>query len=450
LATVGGRATAGENRGPSATDYGSIQEAVDANPAEMVFVPSGGYEIDQRIRITADGGGLFGPGRIVQTNPAEPILDLRDASNLRIRDLTLARPPDKADTFEEAVRVTGCRDVVLENLQVVDNRSKAGGIYILGGTGVDVIHCRIHNYMRIAVDDRTGGSENRHWGYAFRCIDGTGIIVKESTGTLLEGNRIVEGRLLPTPEIQKQHELGRFVKRSDRRGDLVSEETWNAGYVRNWHQGSAILVGQSCDCTRVLGNYIENAAQGIDIHSDHVTVSNNIVNNAFMGMKAMHGSRNVIVTGNQFSKNDLWAIGLMPGTASHAGSEATADSPARGPNVDGGSIIANNVITDFGYGSAHWIWGKPEDSYDGCFPIRLDAGQTPQDPPLRDVIIQGNLVYDTGRDRVVVDGVLQPQPPRYRYAVFINPRPNGPTDVHFANNLFHPGVDGVSNVELDP
>ena len=31
----------------------------------------------------------------------------------------------------------------------------------------------------------------------------------------------------------------------------------------------------------------------------------------------MHGSRNVIITGNQFTKNDLWAIGLMPGAASH-------------------------------------------------------------------------------------------------------------------------------------
>jgi hypothetical protein len=52
------------------------------------------------------------------------------------------------------------------------------------------------------------------------------------------------------------------------------------------------------DCTRLLGNHIENAVQGIDLHCDHVIVSNNIVTNAFIGMKAMHGSRNVLISGN--------------------------------------------------------------------------------------------------------------------------------------------------------
>ena len=78
-----------------------------------------------------------------------------------------------------------------------------------------------------------------------------------------------------------------------------------------------------------------------------------------MGMKAMHGSRNVIITGNQFVKNSLWAIGLMPGAASHEG------------NTDGGSIIAHNLISDFGHGDAHWIWG------DERSPFKFDTGQEP-------------------------------------------------------------------------
>ncbi len=118
-----------------------------------------------------------------------------------------------------------------------------------------------------------------------------------------------------------------------------------------------------------MGNHIENAAQGIDLHSDHVIVANNIVTNSFVGMKAMHGSRNVIITGNQFSRNDLWAIGMMPGTAAHP----AADGKPETDNSDGGSIIANNIISDFGRGHAQWIWGTRN------APLKFDTGQEADD-----------------------------------------------------------------------
>ena len=434
----------------SVRSHASIQEAVDRNPGQVLYVPSGDHEISRRIRITQDGSGLVGPGRIIQTNPAEPIIDVRDARDVELRDLTLTRPQGKQDTFEEAVRVEDCRDVRLDNLRVLNNRTKSGCIYVLNCEAVDVVDCRVRNYMRIAIDDRTRSEgENSDWGYAFNCIDGTGIIVKGSFDTLLRGNRVVEEELLPTPEVKEKFKLGQFVKRADRKGELVSQDVWDKGYVNNWHQGSAILVSNQCKRTRLLGNHVQNAAQGIDIHSDQVIISNNVVDNAFMGMKAMHGSRNVIITNNQFSRNDLWAIGLMPGVASHPGIPATADSPAQPPNVDGGSIVSGNVICDFGYGSSHWIWGRPDDRHDGCFPIRLDAGQKPDEPPLTDVLVQGNTIYDTGKDRIVEDGQLKSAGPRYRYAVFIHPGETGPREIRFADNIFHPGVDGVSNRELE-
>ena len=171
------------------------------------------------------------------------------------------------------------------------------------------------------------------------------------------------------------------------------------------------------DRFRILGNHIENAAQGIDLHCDHVVVANNVVLNSFMGLKAMHGSRNILIIGNQFTKNSLWAIGLMPGAAAHA------------TNSDGGSIIANNIISDFGHGDAHWIWGNDRS------PFRFSAGQEPDDPPLRDVIVQGNLVWNNGN-------------PRYSFAVILEGGPNAPSGIHFSNNLFPTGTQGVSNVEL--
>ena len=101
----------------------------------------------------------------------------------------------------------------------------------------------------------------------------------------------------------------------------------------------------------------------------------------------------------------------MPGAASHAAQPGQEAQPAVHDNGDGGSIIAHNIISQFGYGYAHWIWGS-----DGT-PLRFNAGQQPDDPPLSEVIVQGNLAYDTGRDRLAANGQASTESPRYGYAV---------------------------------
>jgi parallel beta helix pectate lyase-like protein len=420
----------GSDIGPSAADHTSIQSALDANPGQIVFLPSGDYEISEKIRIRTDHSGLWGPGRIVQTNPDQPILEIEGVSGVRIRDLTLTRPDDRNETPCEGVLALQCRDLVLEGLRVIDNRTRSGAIVVRECQAAEIRNCLVQNYMRISIDDRTNSDD---WGYAFHCIDGSGIVVKHSTGTLIQGNRVVEEHLLPTPEIKEEYQLGEFVKKNAVKGTIISQKVWDEEYVNNWHQGSAIIVTspEVSDYTRIVGNSIENAAQGIDIHSDHVIIAQNIVNNAFMGMKAMHGSRNVLVIGNQFSKNDLWSIGMMPGASSHAGSPALPRQDAVPANVDGGSIIANNIISDFGYGHAHWIWG------DDGIPIKFDRGQKPENPPLADVVVQGNVVYDTGR--------AEGTEPRYRYAVLV---PSEVKRIRFSGNIFHPGREGVSNMLL--
>lgn len=402
----------------SSADFPSIQAAIDAHPGRMVFVPAGDHHITEKIRLRGDRCGLYGPGRIIQENPGQPIIEVEDASGAVIRDLTLTRPEKAAETDCEGLLAIRCRDLVVENVTVVDNRSRAASISLRECQDARVSRCLVRNYMRVSIDDRTGSAD---WGYAFRCTDGTGIGLSYSRGSLIEGNRVVEERLKPTPEIKKAHGLGDFTQKNATRGGIVNPATWEAGYTDNWQQGSAIIVTapKTADLTRVLGNHIENAAQGIDLHGDHVIVAHNIVANAFIGMKAMHGSRNVLITGNQFIRNSLWAIGLMPGAG------------ADGENVDGGSVIANNLISDFGHGDAHWIWGRERS------PFKFDEGQQPDDPPLSDVLIQGNLIHVHGE-------------PRYRYAVVIAGGPKGPRGLHFSQNVFPPGSGGVSNVDLPP
>lgn len=407
-----------KNREISVANYPSIQAAVDANPGKLVYVPPGDYLISDKIRLSSDRSGVFGPGRIIQQNPSEPIIEIETAAGIEVRDLTLTRPEGKTETNNEGVLAINCADLVIENVRVINNCTRSAVISVRECRGTRISRCLVRNYMRVTIDDRTADA---NWGYAFNCTDGTGIAVNGSTGTLIESNRVIEENLLPTQEIKKQHKLGDWVKKNPTKGLLMNQQVWDAAYSNNWQQGSAIIVTapEVSDQTRILGNHIENAAQGIDLHCDHVIVANNIIANAFIGMKAMHGSRNVLITGNQFVKNSLWAIGLMPGVSSHTN------------NTDGGSIISNNIVSDFGHGDAHWVWGSEHS------PIRFDHGQEPEDPPLTDVIVQGNMLHSVGA-------------PRYRFAVRIEGEPNAPRGLHFSGNLFTPGTGGMSNAELKP
>jgi hypothetical protein len=430
---------------PSAADYPSIQAALDANPGQVVAVPPGDYALGEAIAIRHSGSGLCGPGRLIQSNAHAALIVVRGAQDVRLCDLTLTRPPERAESSASAITAVDCDGLSLENLRVLDNRSAAAGIRLQRCRHCEVVRCLLRNYMTVSVDDRTASP---HYGYAFHCIDGTAIAVSSCKDVLLQGNRILEKSLRPTRQTKDRHQLGRFSRRAPTKGSLISQETWEAGYVNNWHQGSAILVTgpEETAYVRLLDNHIENAAQGIDVHADHVTVSGNFVINSFIGIKAMHGSRHVLIANNQFIRNDLWSIGLMPGAASHGPVPGNGESPRRAPNVDGGSLIANNIISEFGYGDSHWIWDPEQHT---CAPILLDRGQEADDPPLRDVVVTGNVVYDFGRRDAAADGGPKREPPRYRFAVYVNPDASGPQGLLFGNNLLHAGTEGVSNVELE-
>jgi len=436
----------------SVAGYASIQDAIDHNPGRVLYVPAGDYAISTPIKISSANSGLWGPGRIVQSDPDAAVIEAVNAPGVQLRDLTLTRAEGRQESTREALLLTKCTEAVVADVRVLDNWANSYAISLDECPRSVVRDCLVRNYSRIAIDDRTKTS---FLGYAFRCINGTGISIKNTAGAMIVHNRIIETRLLPTPETKAKYQLGKFTKKTAKRGWHTTQEMWDSGYFNGWHQGAAIVInnGETADFIQIIGNYIENAAQGIDVHADHVILANNIINDAFIGMKAVHGSRNVLIVGNQFSRNDLWSIGLMPGTASHPAGQIVELSGGRksgsGANNDGASIIANNIISDFGYGMEHWNWSIDTG---GMAPIRLGApmfgekGKLPE----RDVLVQGNIIYDTGRDEVLVDGKPQVEPPRYKFAVKFAEGKNQPQHIHFADNLFSPGTEGVANGPLSP
>lgn len=201
------------------------------------------------------------------------------------------------------------------------------------------------------------------------------------------------------------------------------------------------------------GNYLENCAQGIDLHCDRALVTHNTVNGGMIGIKAMHGSRHLVIAENILNRVDLWGIMLGPGAASHHAEPATEGRAARPANTDGAVRVVGNLISDYGYGNEYWNWGG-DVGVSSSFALRIDRGQLASNPPISDVLVQGNIVTDPGKDGVLVDGKLTNPKPRYRHAFYIElPKPGEPDgrypkNIHVLDNLFEPGTDGVANVPL--
>jgi hypothetical protein len=427
---------------PSVSEYGSIQEAVDKNPGKVVYVPSGDHSIDRAILLTKEGSGLFGPGRIVQTSTAENIITVESAKDIRIQDLTLTRPEGARDTDWAAINIERSEGIEVSGIRIFENRSPRGCIVVDSCHEVRVNDCAIRNYKTMTIDDRTHNSEL--YGYAFRSVDGTGIKVLRSKGIEITGNRIIEDRYLPTKEVRDEHKLGDLTVKPEKPGRLMDRDIFDSGYTNNWHQGAAVQVSGPEVSERVIlrGNYYENAAQGMDIHADHVVIANNIVYRAMIGMKAMHGSKNVLIDGNHFTHCDLWSLLLMPGALSHGEQPEAEAEESKLPNVDGGTIVSNNLFSNSGEGGQFWNWAERRAEYPELNVIAILFGQLEENPPLRTVLITGNLVYNAAKES-------ENGETKYTYALYMEEdRQPAPVDVKIVNNHFEPGRKGVSNIEI--
>ena len=139
----------------SVAAYPSIQTAVDANPGRSVYVPAGDYPITAKIRLRTDGSGLVGPGRIIQQAADQPIIEVEDCNGAEIRDLSLTRPEGKQETTSEGILALKCHDLVLGNVRIIDNRTRASAIELRDCHGARISRCLVRNYTRVTVDDRT-------------------------------------------------------------------------------------------------------------------------------------------------------------------------------------------------------------------------------------------------------------------------------------------------------
>jgi len=438
----------GQPKPVDASAYPSLQAAIDANPGRQIQLPTTEYVINTALRITRDNTELFGPARIVQSNPREPMVRIDHAKSVRLSGLTFTRSAGNQDTDQNGIEILDSSDVEISQVRVSENHTRAS-IYARSSADVTVQGCVIVNYKGITVDDRTASPL---YGYAFKAIDGSGIQFRDVDGVVIRDNRIQEFRFLPTRAIRDHYDLGTLTVVPEVPGQLGDPDIMANKYTNNWHQGAGIQVTGPMVSKRVIlsGNYIENAAQGMDVHADNVIVSGNIISHAMIGYKSMHGAKNVLLDGNQFNYVDLWGILLMPGAASHVSSNAGTDGKPEVENTDGGHIVSNNIFSNFGFGEQHWNWADRKSAYPERNVIAILFGQVPENPPIRNVLITGNQVYDSGRDTVLLDGKWVQAEPRYHYALYVEQvRQPAPVNVQVHGNLFDAGFEGVTNIPAD-
>jgi hypothetical protein len=337
----------------SVTNPISIQDEIDRNPGRTIVIPPGDYEINAALVIRSNGTVFCGTGRIIQTNADVPIIQIAKLSDVTIRDVTLMRRESVAETNYQGVNVASCDRLTLQSLKILNNRTKSSAIRLETCRNCRIQDCYILNYKRVTIEDRSKDPRN---GYAFRCVDGTGIHVTKSVGTMILNNQIIERNLLPTKEIMQQFHLGELVEgeRPTKFGIFGKSFEKNHG-TKTWHQGAAIAVTKADESsfTRISGNYLENSAQGIDNQGDNYFCTENIVNCGMMGMKALHGSCNGIVAGNIFSHVDNWGIMLGSGAASYAAAPPH-DQRAKSATT---TATSSSAITLLATSDADWNFG---------------------------------------------------------------------------------------------
>jgi hypothetical protein len=425
----------------------SLQEQLDASPGTPLHLPAGEYRLTEPLVFKTSGSGLFGEGTIIQTNDDADIIQVVGADHVRLEGITLLRENPRFEKSARAIWAEGSSFLTVRNVTVRGNRASPTTVLLNECHYSTVEGCTIIDYKTVTIDDRMKDDLYR---YAFRAIDGHGIIVRHSSGTRLIRNRIIETSLRPTEAVMREHDLGRIVDRAPELGPLASYGV-KEGFAFIWHQGAGIGVqGPSRTAlTLIEGNYIENAAQALDVHSDFMIVTNNHITTCYTGIKVFHGSRGVIISNNIIHRPAKYGIMLRPGSGSWSPTAPQIDALARGENVQRGLIIANNLITDMGYDDEHWRLWNDDPTETSPVGIKVGTGPLPSNPRFRDLILQGNLIHDHGQDGILIDGTIVQPPPRYKWAIWFDEE--WPVEnVRMSGNIFHAGEKGVSNLPIAP
>ncbi len=111
---------------PEVSSYPDLQAAVDANPGKVLHLPAGDYVISRKLVLKGDGAGLSGPGRIIQTDPGQAIVEVNGLKDVTIREVTLTRAKDRTESTQHGLDARNCAHLHVDGVKVIENRAATG------------------------------------------------------------------------------------------------------------------------------------------------------------------------------------------------------------------------------------------------------------------------------------------------------------------------------------
>lgn len=337
-----------------ADDTAAIQQALDAGKG-VVELPAGRYRLTATLRVPSKSG-LRGPGTLYMEADATTLMNADEATSLTDIRLDGFRVEKQfvMNSVHDGIRIVGARNVVIDGVEVT-GISCCYGISLERCENFAIRNCYIHDFKSDWTERKLPGG---------RSLDSLGIHLRYSKWGQVTGNRIENLN--------------------------VSEASANAMA----YQTDGINPGW-CSQLVIANNIIRNVGEGIDlVHCESTAVTGNAIDTCWhFGIKVIHGSRLVTLTGNTIRDASLAGMSLYFGGSNNGESYG---------NVVNGNTIANTgAITRAEDASAKGIWrGWPT-----CG-IEIVNDNQPNNS-VHDYVITGNVICDDQSSATCQYGVIE-------------------------------------------
>lgn len=334
------------------SDSAALAVAVE-DYAELYF-PPGTYELAETVYLPSNLR-LIGANResvIIKLAADTVAFRITGKRNVEISNMTLERPLDYQNSTEEMVFVyDGCVDIHLNQLRVVNQRSRGAAFSIIDSYNCAVTECVFQDVQLVFLEDGA-------WQ-----VYGSAISWAACTGVLVEDCVVTESR------------------------DMVAEWLAKPAAQRgkyNWYQAGAFQVSH-CINAVVRNNHVTTSGNGIDMGGTaSALVEGNVLDQCHeAGIKLVNGSNGQTIRQNRVTRCGIAGIWLSAGSQNFSSRD---------------NLVEDNIIGQIGQG----IGGN--NYWDSWFYETVPAGihllySLTSSQRLRSNTITGNRFYETGSMR---------------------------------------------------
>ncbi len=338
-------------------DSSAVQSALDTGV--VIDLAGGTFRISRTMNLV-DGGGIQGPGRIIQgfdlTPPSSPISThaaVSGAGNQVLLQNFQIQKPVANGSYTNGIVLTQGQGMVLKDLDI-SGYSARYGIHLIEVSNFEISGCHIHDFVMNTTADMIEDSP-------------AGIRITRSQEGIVSGNRVLN------------IEVGSVGRESI---SPIRPEYGEQGYQ------SDCMTLQECSRVIVDGNVCQTTGEGVDLLlSKHCILSNNVISDTWhvgvkmLGVSFSNATDNHISDGYQ---------GIQ--ISYHPGFEAEGS----------GNTVNGNLIQNIGSPGSFGVPASERDT-DGIYGIHIRNHGIAEG--CRYNIVSDNVIVDTQTVKTTEEGV---------------------------------------------